>query len=175
MTETLINQLRSLNHEFKFDLDQGRYLIAEYCNNLRYDVLTATESAIEHLNKLNDNLIKSIDQYENELLDSFEVKSKSCDSKILEMKQLTARCEEMIRKYEMSPADDEALSAKATDLLSQIKSAGDWVKDEFVFNGNLVHFVEKDAFFEPSNCFGFLQKTNKSAVRTGKFTAGLVD
>lgn len=170
MTESLINQLRTLSHEVKLDLDQGRYLITEYCDKLRYDVFAATESAIEHLNKLNDNLIKSIDQYETELMDSFELKSKSSDDKLREMKQLAARCEEMIRKYEIDPVDDEALlNDKASELLSEIKSAGEWVRDEFVFGGNHVHFVETDAFFEASNCFGFLQKSQTSAVRKGKF------
>ena len=165
MTESLINQLKALSQEFKVDLEHGRYLITEYCDKLRYDVFAATESAIEHLNKLNDNLIKSIDQYENELMDSFELKSKTCDEKLLEMKQLTARCEEMIRIYETNPANDEALSNIASGLLSEVKSAGDWMRDEFVFSGNHVHFVEMEAFFEASNCFGFLQKTSTSAVR----------
>ena len=169
MSESLISQLKTLNQEFKHDLYQGPYLITEYCEKLRYEVFAATESAVEHLNKLNDSLIKAIDNYEKELLESFEMRSKSFDEKRLEWQQLIDECEEMINDCETTKMDERTINEPTCEslysLINDLKNASEWAKDKLIFNENYFNFVELEAFYDTTNSFGMLLKTNTRNVR----------
>ena len=57
--------------------------VRNHCQSLRKEVNYATDAAFKHIEELNDNLMKEIDSYENQILKPFEsIKDLNSDSEM---------------------------------------------------------------------------------------------
>jgi hypothetical protein len=77
-----IQKIEALTRELKCDFENGSDKIKEHCNEQRSLVQLATENTIEELNKINEELITQIDNFEIECIKCYSVIDNSFKEKL---------------------------------------------------------------------------------------------
>jgi len=98
-----ISELENLVNKLLFEIENGEYLIAEDCRELRRQVQLAKEEKIEEINKHCDALILKLDAYEER-----------CKSKYKEMNEQKQKANELIKSSNESINKQNAYLRKLT-------------------------------------------------------------
>ena len=136
-----LKSLRLKLDRYKSDLSNGKDRIQEYCIDLRTDINLCTELIIERINKLSDELLKEINDYEKECVSTFENKNKK---DLIEMIQtiedfyLKWNCD--VNKFDISDHTFNEANQTGLKVISQIEDELSNL-DEFIFDGNRLKFV----------------------------------
>ena len=86
--ESLIKKSNQIIYQTEFDLNNGEYIYKQHCNELRRQVQLAKETQILKIEEITDNLMKEIDEFEKESLDTVsKVNKEQLVNKLNEMKQ----------------------------------------------------------------------------------------
>lgn len=178
MIQDLIRTLDSLDQDIEEQLQNGKQVIRDYCEGLRYEVVFMHESAVEHLNKVSDDMLKEIDAYEQALIDTYEENRKRLDQasqfgeQVQRWTKLRGQYRELIEQAEQYLAaepksQDESFihSQKLKELVEQAKTCYEQSK-QAIFQNNFKYFIPNDDFVNHHDQLGFFEHlSHKNAVK----------
>lgn len=172
LLEEKLRDLEQANECCRENVSRRRLIITEYCDNLRSQVDLVTQSAIERLNKQNQEMMDEIGVYERELLDLLEFKDgeKIRPEDDLD-KQMVAKNDQLIERIKSNSDAGQALNqVDMEDRISLLKAMTcqleeqDESFDQRLFAKRFLHFVENEKFFNVSRNVGRLEKFSHSRV-----------
>jgi len=120
--ETLKNKLNDLNrniNSLSFGVINPIDKIKEYCIDLTNKIQLATEEAIEHLNKLNEEAINQVKTYENECIKTFEMREdikEAFNKTIKDLKLFYSKWSEYLKQTQISDEEIKNASNEAIRL-----------------------------------------------------------
>lgn len=175
--DSLYRQLKDIekaNDEFKLERKVAKLTITQYCDNLRNDVDMMTQSAVDHLNDISKTLHKQINEYEKELIGSFEMKTKQNEKANENWDKLINECEKFNERMKMFLAkngeDEQKLLLKVDnkqELEKMLKVAKKLKEDldketasfrRLLFKEKSLKFIDNEGFFESDQLLGYLKQ-----------------
>ena len=118
---SILDQIKQKLKQAEFDLNIGGYVITEYCNELRRQVLLAKELEIEELHKLSEKTIAEIDSFEREKLNYHSSKARFI-AQLNVMKEMLLNCNENLIQSEQSYQILEDLQTKLKTEKQRLES-----------------------------------------------------
>ena len=179
MIQDLIRTLHSLDQDVADNLQNGKQVIRDYCESLRFEVVLMHESAVEHLNKVSDDMLIEIDAYEQALVDSYEHNRKRDDpesqfgEQVTKWNKVRAECRELVAQAEQylaeigdDPVDQSFIyTQKLKELVQQTQTSYEQSK-QAIFQNNFKYFIPNDDFTNHANQLGFFEHlSHKNAVK----------
>ena len=173
---TMLKCLEAKNDEFIASRTNHRLLISEYCDRIRYDIFTCTESAIKHLNKINDELIGNVNKYEEDLLKDLDDNDDDDDengfrTKMPEWESIGMRLNEFTKKWtdyvvtnelsELSQIQIQKVKEECAEKSAKLDSAQRELK-KALFGNKFMQHRENNSFFECKSHIGHLDVTDSS-------------
>lgn len=177
LLKNLLNELKSKNNEFKMSISQCETTITDYCENLRYQITLSTESAIQHINKIRDSLMKEINDYETELIKNqhqhqhhaqhhnhnhnhqqHHVKQK-WNEVSAEIDAFNDKWFDYLVQIELNEQEVENAYKRAVDLNHEIECLQKNMKN-VIFSNRFMKFQENESFIKFNNYLGSFKFSN---------------
>ena len=115
-----LQKIEALTRELKFDFNDGSDKIKEHCNEQRRLVQLATENAMQELNKINEELITEIDNFEIECMKYYSVIDNSFKEKlnrlIDEAKSFLNEKQEYLKQIQLDEDELESFNKLSENL-----------------------------------------------------------
>jgi len=132
--------------KLSFGIDNGVDRIKIHCLDLKNKVQLKTEEAIEQLNEHNKQIIKEIEDFERDCIQSFQANDKANNEfrkTKQELEEFNLKWNEYLKQTVISDEDVSEAIAKASELGG--KAEQELAKlDEFIFNGGQMYFEKNE-------------------------------
>ncbi len=167
--KTTLKNLQNKLDRLKSDLNNGKDRIQEYCIDLRTELYLCTELLIERINKLSDELLKEINDYEKECISNFENKDKKEFVEMIQkVEEFYSKWNNDVNRFEICDQTFNDANQNGLKIMTQIEDEISKL-DDFIFDGNRLKFVRKSNKIE-SDFLGSLI-TEKASVQSDILSA----
>lgn len=129
----LKSELEERMKQIQFEINNGDYVISEHCRELRRLVQLSKEDKIQQINNINENLMKRIEKFESESINSYLSINKTLFE--ANVNELT----EKFQKLDSNKADMSRLISEIRLAQTQLRREQENLKYS-TFNGELINF-----------------------------------
>jgi hypothetical protein len=142
-----LNKLQSIAQTLGSDYETGTYLITEYCNEQIRLIQLSTENKIEQINKLSDQLIAFVKEFERNFIEYYLDKNKLLKEEIFKIINETNTFinEKQAYLQQLITDDDEikVFNKASNELQIALNKKSEKLKS-LIFNEKLIKFISNN-------------------------------
>jgi hypothetical protein len=138
-----LNKIEQLVQELKLNYENGADKIKEHCIEQRRLVQLSTEKKIEKINKINEELINQINDFESQCIISFSKKENSIKIKLNllvdEADKFLKEKQDYLKQLKIDKEEIKKFNEISEDLQTKLKNELN-IKNNTIFGDNLIKF-----------------------------------